>query len=96
MLNMIGQIGPVLGTRLYPATEKPYYVKGQSVCAAFMFFTTILVITLRTLLWWENKQLDRKYGTLEEQDRQSGASGTAIDEKEGAVENYGPKFRYIL
>jgi len=93
---MIGQIGPVLGTRLYPVTEQPYYVKGQSVCAAFMFFTTFLVITLRTLLWWENKQLDRKFGTIDEQGRQNVANGGVVDGKDAAVENYGPKFRYVL
>jgi MFS family permease len=98
ILNMIGQCGPVLGTRLYPASEAPYYVKGQSVCAAFMFFTTLLVIGLRTLLAWENKQLDRNYGTLEEQDDRKRASmtGSSLVEKQVGVENYGPRFRYVL
>jgi len=50
ILNLIGQCGPILGTRLYPAKEGPLYVKGQAVCAGFMFFTTLLVIALRTLL----------------------------------------------
>jgi dipeptide/tripeptide permease len=94
LLNLVGQCGPLLGTRLYPAVEGPLYVKGQSVCAAFMFFTTLLVIGLRTLLWWENKKLDKEYGTLEEQK----ARATAVSDGKGsmAVENYGPMYRYVL
>lgn len=97
LLNLIGQCGPILGTRMYPTTEAPYYVKGQSVCAAFMFFTSLLVIGLRTLLWWENKKLDKEYGTLEEQ-RARAATAANTDEKgeAHAVENYGPMFRYVL
>jgi hypothetical protein len=65
-----------------------------------MFFTTLLVIGLRTLLWYKNKQLDKQYGTLDEQkarlamaqkDSKDGAEGQQI-----AVENYGPLFRYVL
>ncbi|KIW05498.1 uncharacterized protein PV09_03381 [Verruconis gallopava] len=98
ILNLIGQCGPVLGTRLYPTNEGPYYVKGQSICAAFMFFTTILVIGLRTLLLWENKQMDKRFGTLEEQKARAAAAADAHAEKEAntAVEDYGPMFRYVL
>ncbi|KAL7917602.1 major facilitator superfamily domain-containing protein [Trichoderma austrokoningii] len=98
LLNVIGQCGPLLGTRLYPTNEGPFYVKGQSVCAAFMFFTTLLVIGLRFLLVRENKRLDQKYGTIEEQKarlveaRGQGEETAQIE----AVENYGPMFRYVL
>jgi hypothetical protein len=99
LLNLIGQCGPLLGTRLYPAKEAPYFVKGQSVCAAFMFFTTLLVITLRTLLSWENRKLDRQYGSLDEQKARA-ESGEKKGVQEGemgvGVENYGPMFRYVL
>lgn len=63
-----------------------------------MFFTTLLVIGLRILLVRENKKLDQKYGTIEEQKarlveaRERGES-TVQDQ---AVENYGPMFRYVL
>lgn len=93
LLNVVGQCGPLLGTRLYPADEGPFYVKGQAVCAAFMFFTTLLVVVLRTLLAWENRKLDKEYGTLAQQ-KQARMEGS----REGAVgvENYGPMFRYVL
>ncbi|OCL13385.1 MFS general substrate transporter [Glonium stellatum] len=95
LLNLIGQCGPLLGTRLYPSAEGPFYVKGQAVCAAFMFFSTLLAICLRTLLVWENKKLDRQYGTLQEQ-QVSTATGEVPTETNAAVENYGPAFRYVL
>ncbi|KAF2639948.1 MFS general substrate transporter [Massarina eburnea CBS 473.64] len=97
LLNIIGQCGPLLGTRLYPTSEGPFYVKGQSVCAGFMFFTTLLVILLRKLLAWENKKLDREYGTLAQQRsamREAAAGGEGKEEV--AVENTGPLFRYVL
>jgi len=101
LLNLIGQCGPLLGTRLYPTNEGPFYVKGQAVCAAFMFFTTFLVIALRTLLWWENRKLDREFGTLEQQTaavEQANADNksTGARDDSTALENYGPHFRYVL
>ncbi|KAK4453994.1 major facilitator superfamily domain-containing protein [Podospora aff. communis PSN243] len=46
MLNIIGQCGPLLGTRMFPAGEGPYYVKGMAVCAGFMFFNAFLAVCL--------------------------------------------------
>ena len=50
MLNIIGQCGPLVGTRLYPDIDKPYYVRGMSICAAFMFFVFAGSLGLRTVL----------------------------------------------
>jgi hypothetical protein len=86
IMNLVGQCGPLLGTRVYPRTQRPNYVKGHSICAAFMLFVAILAVGLRTLLVLENKKLDEKYGG------DVAADGT----DEEAVENYGPKFRYVL
>src|SRR6266566_3899078 len=58
LLQMIGQVGPVLGTNMFPSTEGPYYVKGMAVCAAFMYFNGLLALTLRTYLAWQNKKAD--------------------------------------
>ncbi|EPE25325.1 MFS general substrate transporter [Glarea lozoyensis ATCC 20868] len=62
MLNLIGQCGPLLGTRVYPSNEGPYYRKGMWVCAGFMAFNALLALGLRALLAWENGRLDAKYG----------------------------------
>lgn len=98
MLNVIGQCGPLLGTRLYPTKEGPFYIKGQSVCAAFMFFTTLLVVGLRVFLVRENKKLDQKYGTIEEQKARLVEARERGEEtvQAKAIENYGPMFRYVL
>lgn len=94
LLNLVGQVGPVLGTRLYPSGEGPRFVKGQSVCAAFLFLTALLALALRALLVWENRQLDRKHGTVEEQRRRA-ADGDKRALAAVGVENYGPLFRYV-
>ncbi|GAA5977103.1 hypothetical protein JCM11641_001302 [Rhodosporidiobolus odoratus] len=65
LLNLIGQCGPFLGTRLYPTTEGPYYVKGMAVSCGFMFFAAIVVLILRLLLIRENRQRDRLYGYVD-------------------------------
>jgi len=96
MLNMIGQCGPILGTRVYPSSDEPRFQKGHSVCAGFMGFTTLLAITLRFLLVLENKKLDRTYGTLKEQKtrRAQEIGGKHLEVEAG--ENYGESYRYVL
>jgi len=85
LINLVGQCGPILGTRLYPSQQGPRYVKGMSVCAAFMIFATLLSISLRTMLVYKNRKLDQKYGN-------GVVGGGAVV----AVEDYGPNFRYVL
>ncbi|KAK6955560.1 hypothetical protein Daesc_003200 [Daldinia eschscholtzii] len=89
LINLIGQCGPFLGTNVFPTSEGPRFIKGMSVCAAFMFFSTLLAFFQRLLLMWENAQLDRKYGT-------NTKDKTAGNSKDIAAENYGPNFRYVL
>lgn len=60
LLNIIGQCGPLLGTRIFPTRDGPYYVRGMAICAAFMLFNALLAVVLRTLLAWENRRLDRR------------------------------------
>ena len=95
ILNLVGQCGPLLGTRVYPATDAPYYRTGMWVCAAFMLFNGVLAIGLRTLLVWENKRLDAKYGVVRRVDGKGevGDGGSAVGVGE---ENDGPRFRYVL
>ena len=89
MINLIGQCGPFLGTTRFPSSQAPRYVKGMSICAAFMFFSALLALAQRLLLAWENKKLDRKYGSAETAKNMSTTEGMI-------VENYGPNFRYVL
>ncbi|KAI9734163.1 MAG: hypothetical protein M1818_006631 [Claussenomyces sp. TS43310] len=90
ILQTIGQCGPILGTRMYPDAEGPYYVKGMAVCAAFMFFNAILALILRTYLAYLNKQADKNEAAL--------VAAMGGDEKTGnvATENEGFGYRNIL
>lgn len=87
LLNLIGQCGPFLGTNVFPDTEAPQYVKGMSICAAFMFFTAFLAVCLRVLLVYENRALEQKYGPR---------IGDSTSDVPVAEDNYGPYFRFVL
>jgi dipeptide/tripeptide permease len=98
ILNLVGQRGPLLGTRVYPAQDSPYYRLGMWVCAGFMLFNGLLAFGLRCLLMWENKKLDLKYGVVGRVD----VDGKVADGVTGGGaagvgdENDGPRFRYVL
>lgn len=93
ILNLVGQCGPLLGTRLYPVAERPYYKKGMWVCAAFMLFNGMLAFALRMLLIWENSRLDRKYGVIRGSEKLESDKEEEIPQ---GIEDDGPQFRYIL
>lgn len=94
LLNVVGQCGPILGTRIFPDSEAPRFIKGQAICTAFMFFTVFLAFGLRTLLKYENRKLDRLYA--EETARAGSVDEKAASQADIAQENYGPSFRYVL
>jgi len=56
ILNIIGQCGPLIGTRLYPDGEGPFYVRGMTVCAMAMFSVAVLAGVLRLALKRENRK----------------------------------------
>ncbi len=89
LLNIVGQCGPILGTRVFPAHDAPYYTMGMGICAGFMFFNAILTLTLRTYLSWENKRFEKN----DEAMRQAGTDPAA---GEIGTENEGYGFRNIL
>ncbi|ODH21109.1 hypothetical protein ACO22_05704 [Paracoccidioides brasiliensis] len=57
ILNIIGQCGPLVGTRLYPDTDGPWYVRGMAVCALFMLLVAGFALALKVLLQRENKRV---------------------------------------
>jgi MFS family permease len=67
LLNFIGQMGPLLGTRLYPDHEGPFYLRGMTVCAVAMVTAALLTGLLRVLLKRENERIrSRQNGRREE------------------------------
>lgn len=65
VLNVVGQMGPLVGTRLYPDSDGPYYVKGMSVCAGAMGMVVILAFALRLVLKRENGKSREKWKQAE-------------------------------
>ncbi|KAF3936056.1 hypothetical protein ABW20_dc0102876 [Dactylellina cionopaga] len=61
ILNLVGQCGPLLGTRLYPAKDGPYYTRGMTICGAFMLAVAALAFVLRIMLAKENRKRDEAY-----------------------------------
>jgi MFS family permease len=67
MLQLIGQCGPLLGTRLYPEEQAPLYTRGMSACAGAMVLVAILALMLRWYLSRMNRKLRKGYGAIEEE-----------------------------
>ena len=67
MLQLIGQCGPLVGTRLYPEEHAPLYTSGMCACAASMVFVSILALTLRWYLGRENTLSKKGYGKIGEE-----------------------------
>jgi MFS family permease len=64
VLQVIGQCGPLVGTRLYPEEEAPYYVRGMGVCAVAMVCVAVLAVGLRLYLGSRNRRV--AYGKIGE------------------------------
>jgi hypothetical protein len=56
MLQLIGQCGPLVGTRLYPEKDAPLYNTGMVVCAGAMVLVALLSIGLRVYLGKKNRR----------------------------------------
>lgn len=89
LLQMFGSCGPLLGTRLYPASEGVLYVKGMAVCAAFMYLAALLAFALRCYLVWENRKADEREATI-----RAGLEGEKMSNV--GIENDGFGFRNVL
>ena len=55
LMNVVGQLGPLVGTRLYPEDDAPYYIRGMFLCGCFMLAVGALSWGLRMLLRNENE-----------------------------------------
>lgn len=71
MLQLIGQCGPLVGTRLYPDTDAPMYVRGMSTCAGAMVFVAVLALILRFNLKRINEKRELAYGGIGDEAHES-------------------------
>ncbi|THC92757.1 hypothetical protein EYZ11_007775 [Aspergillus tanneri] len=86
ILNIIGQCGPLLGTRLYPGSDRPWYVRGMAVCSFFMIVVAVLAVVLRVLLQRANRAAERE-GEKDTFEMEGGGAGAGAggEEREGLM-----------
>jgi cyanate permease len=58
LMQIIGQCGPLVGTRLYPTSDEPFFERGMWTCAVAMFGVVVLAGILRFYLMRQNKKVD--------------------------------------
>ncbi|KAJ3480550.1 hypothetical protein NLG97_g8044 [Lecanicillium saksenae] len=100
MMQFIGQLGTLIGTRLYPDRDGPYYTTGHRVCAAVLLGAAVCAFTLRFYLGYLNRKLDEKESN-DPYGHNFNASGTNQDEAERLVGSTGYRgsensFRYMI
>ena len=86
MLQLIGQCGPLVGTRLYPDTDAPLYLRGMVVCAGAMVLVALLALILRFYLERKNRTALERYNEI----------GDAGDTLVGKERGRGKPFLYML
>ncbi|WEW57406.1 hypothetical protein PRK78_002873 [Emydomyces testavorans] len=106
ILNIIGQCGPLVGTRLYPERDAPLYVRGMTLCSMFMVLVAVLAFTLRVLLQRENEVSVRKVvgrdgeeevlATGEAERLMASNSSFAVLESGGVEKTSDGRFVYII
>jgi len=89
ILQVIGQCGPLVGTRLFPKSHAPYYIPGMAVCAGFMFFVAVLAVGLR----WHLSRLNRSQDVAEYEMVDGAGEGLV---GHGRKASSGPNFRFML
>lgn len=88
VLNLVGQCGPIMGTRVFPDSQGPYYTKGFAICAAFMFPNAALTLGLRTYFVRQNAKLEKlETSTAAGDDASSAGTGAQAGAKEAAAGN---------
>ncbi|KAK8051247.1 MFS general substrate transporter [Apiospora rasikravindrae] len=92
LMQVVGQCGPLLGTRLYPKGDEPYFEPGMWTCAGGMAGVAVIALVLRFYLAHLNARMDgaaKESGSGEEAQGLVGSPG-----REGA--NTRERFRYML
>lgn len=87
IMNLIGQMGPLIGTSIFPDEDAPYFAKGMSICALFMMSVAVFAGVLRWVLIKENRKL-RESGDAE-------YAGVPLEEG-GSTRRERKKFTFML
>ncbi|KUI54769.1 hypothetical protein VP1G_02170 [Cytospora mali] len=75
LMQVLGQCGPLVGTRLYPKTDGPWFTRGMGVCSVAMLAVAGLALVLRSYLVRVNRQLAREGEDREGMEEEEGLVG---------------------
>lgn len=87
IFGMFGQCGPILGARLFPKKQGPWYSKGMWICAGILFAAAVLALILSLSLRFQNKKRDEKFG-------KSDLDYVPVDVADKGDDH--PMYRYVL
>ena len=99
ILNVVGQLGPLLGVHLFPKSQGPLYVQGMSVCAGFMGGVAVLAGVLRVYLARLNGRVEGGRGVYEMVGvggKDGADEGMLGGSEGGGGGGKGERFRYML
>ncbi|KAH7038367.1 major facilitator superfamily domain-containing protein [Microdochium trichocladiopsis] len=88
IFGMIGQCGPILGARIFPKSDGPYYHTGMLVCAGVLFGAALVATVLSVCLRLQNRHRDRVYGKVEDV--------TSVPEDVADKGDSHPMYRYVV
>ncbi|KAF7188738.1 putative transporter [Pseudocercospora fuligena] len=80
ILATIGQCGPLLGTNVFPESEKPRYTKGLWISAAMCLMVAAVAVVLSLWIIHENRQLDKE-GVPDDQELEDTSMGQPRKQK---------------
>ncbi|ROT40527.1 MFS general substrate transporter [Sodiomyces alkalinus F11] len=99
LLQVVGQCGPLVGTRLYPDRDAPFYAPGMLACACAMLAVAFLALALRVYLGRLNVRLDRAHadgGDTSHHENEGGEEEVGLVKSNPRRRTLAESFRYIL
>ncbi|KFY80522.1 hypothetical protein V499_00626 [Pseudogymnoascus sp. VKM F-103] len=87
IFGMIGQCGPILGARLFPKSDGPYYQKGMAICAGLLLGAAAMAQILSFSMRLQNRNRNKNHGFVDPD---------AIPEDITDLGDAHPSYRFIL
>ncbi|KAE8350071.1 major facilitator superfamily domain-containing protein [Aspergillus coremiiformis] len=96
IMNIIGQCGPLLGTRLYPSVDRPWYIRGMATCSFFMAVVAVLAFVLRVILLRARRTIEQKGDEMEMERAGGGEESEVLMGGRNGRRHVEEKFTYII
>ncbi|KKK20444.1 MFS transporter [Aspergillus rambellii] len=81
--NVIVQVGAVISSQIYRSDDAPYYYRGNKVLISVCALAIVVFVIQRELLRHLNRQKERKWEAMSQEERMVYQSDLAEREKEG-------------